>query len=68
MEYVTDWNTFNRIWGFNYTVSTINSSAGSYAESYKFASNDEYLSYLRGQRAHFAVYPSAPPQQFDTPK
>jgi len=68
MEYVNDWNTFNRIWAFNYTVSTIKSSPDSYAEDYKFVSNNEYLSYLRGQQAHFAVYRSAPPQQFDTPK
>lgn len=62
MNYVADWNTFNTVWSVNYTASTINSG-----EFYRFSTNDEYLSFLRGQSAHINAYPSAI-QQFVLPK
>ena len=67
MDYVNDWNTFNNAWAFNYTVSTINASGTSHANPYTFATNKEYLSFLRGQTAHVVAYPYSS-QQFVMPQ
>jgi len=67
MDYTDDWTTFNNIWAFNYTVSSINASKISHANIYTFVSNKEYLSFLRGQQAHIIAYPSSV-QQFIMPQ
>ena len=53
LAYVNDWNIFNRIWGYNYTVHAAGS--GTY---YQFSSDSERISYIRGQSSHAAAYPA----------
>jgi len=62
-EYITykkDWNFFNTVWSYNYTVSTLNGTSGSNAP-WKFDSNGSIMSYSNGQAAHIAYYPKAAP-------
>lgn len=49
--YVNDWNTFNKVWSYNYTVRSLNS--GNY---YQFSSDSERISYIRGQTSHASIY------------
>ncbi len=66
IDYMADWTTFNNVWAFNYTVSTLNSK-GIYTAYYSFHTNQEQLSCLRGQLAHATVYPYSA-QEFTMPK
>jgi hypothetical protein len=52
-----DWYEFDKVWTYNYTVSTLNGQEGrkKYAPYY-FITNDEKLSYIRGQSLHIAAY------------
>ena len=52
--YQTDWNIFNRIWAYNYTVRALGS--GNY---YQFVTDSERISYIRGQSSHVSVYSDA---------
>jgi hypothetical protein len=56
MQYVAEWNTFQRIWIENYTLSTLGSG-----QRYTFATYDEKQAYLRGQSAHIDIYSSNSP-------
>ena len=56
MQYVNDWNTFQRIWIQDSVLSTI--GAG---QRYSFMTNEELQAYLRGQAAHIDVYDSNSP-------
>ena len=64
-EYVLDWNNFNNTWIYNYTITSLNLIAtignGAYATGklgpYEFTSNEQKISYRRGQDAHVAAYP-----------
>ncbi len=56
-EYKLDWETFNQIWAYNYTVSTINGRAGNKNTSpYQFLSYTQRASYINGQSAHVGYY------------
>ncbi len=69
-EYITyklDWNIFNTVWSYNYTISTLNGQAGKPLYSYyQFLTIDDQVSYLRGQTAHASYYSNAPTGQFAT--
>jgi len=52
--YQTDWNIFNRIWAYNYTVRALGS--GNY---YQFVTDSERISYIKGQSSHVSVYSDA---------
>ena len=56
MQYVNDWNTFQRIWIEDSVLSTI--GAG---QRYSFMTNEELQTYRRGQAAHIDVYDSNSP-------
>jgi hypothetical protein len=57
VQYKKDWAQFNKVWIYNYTVSTLNGNSGSpiYAP-YSFSQPVELLSYRNGQAAHAAYY------------
>jgi len=55
-QYVSDWNTFNRIWAINYYLS----SSGM-KNRYSFSSYREKNQYMNGQAAHIDVYSSNSP-------
>lgn len=59
IQYRNDWNFFNEVWAFNYTVSTINFGEKCPRPKYEFASNAQRVSYIRGQISHVDYYPSA---------
>jgi len=61
-QFKYDWNTFDRVWIYNYAIESSNLNAtitgGIQQSPYDFISNQEKLSYLRGQASHVAAYPS----------
>ena len=57
-EYKKAWDTFNTVWGYNYTTSTLNST-GANLNYYQFPNGYSFASYSNGQLAHTAVYPKA---------
>ena len=63
-NYKTDWYFFNKVWTYNYTVSTLN-GLGKSNNYYQFMSNGDLISYSNGQLAHVAFYSNAPPTQFN---
>jgi hypothetical protein len=69
-EYTTykmDWEIFNKVWAYNYTVSTLNGRTGKSTYSYyQFLTIEDQVSYIRGQGAHAAFYSNAPVGQFAT--
>jgi hypothetical protein len=59
--YKIEWTTFNQIWAYNYTVSTLNGQGGSGSdqkkkEPYHFLSYNQRVAYIKGQLAHIAYY------------
>lgn len=56
--YRNDWNTFNKVWGYNYTVRALRVAGGS-QNYYQFSSDSERLSYKRGQDNHVSMYSAA---------
>lgn len=56
MQYVHEWNTFERIWIQDSVLSTIGSG-----QRYTYKTNEELQTYLRGQAAHIDVYDSNSP-------
>lgn len=60
ITYNYEWNTFNNVWSYNYTASTLNGVKGSAVNSpWQFLNNNERIAYLRGQIWHTQVYPSS---------
>ncbi len=56
MKYKYEWNTFNKVFEYNYTVSTLNAQAGAIKyEAYKFLGN-ELIAYKNGQLHHVWYY------------
>ena len=55
INYKNDWNFFNTVWSYNYTISTLNGS-GKHYMYYQFMSNGDQVSYSNGQMAHAAFY------------
>jgi len=67
--YKSDWDTFNRIWTYDYAVSTLNGRGSQEMKySYYYFSNySEKMSYIAGQNAHVTYYTGiAPIGTFDT--
>lgn len=63
IKYTYEWITFENIWMYNYTVSTINGT-GTFPSSgaqgpWQFVNMNERLSYSNGQLAHISAYPSS---------
>ncbi len=59
-SYRYQWQTFERIWMYNYTVSTLNGTAQKKAYSpYQFVNKNEQYGYSNGQLAHIAYYSTA---------
>ncbi len=55
-----EWATFDRIWVYNYTVSTLNGAAQKKQYSpYQFQSKNERNAYINGQTSHVAYYSTA---------
>ena len=60
MNYKSDWDFFNTVWSYNYTVSTMNALGMTPIHSpYPLQTNGQILSYTNGQLAHVAAYPAA---------
>lgn len=55
--YKNDWNIFNKVWAYNYTVSALRAAGGGQSY-YQFLSDSERLSYRRGQDNHVSMYPA----------
>jgi len=60
-EYKYDWNIFNRIWIYNYTIKTLNTNASVYGpgklQPYEYRTQTEIAAYKNGLYAHVAAYP-----------
>ena len=54
-RYRNDWNTFNKVWTYNYGVRDLRAAGGN-QNYYQFSSDSERLSYRRGQDNHAAMY------------
>jgi hypothetical protein len=70
INYKNDWEFFNTVWSYNYTISTLNGLSveffGKYQFSpWQFANYADIASYSNGQMAHFAFYSNAPTNQFN---
>jgi hypothetical protein len=64
IRYKVDWDFFNYVWAYNWTISTVNGlnrAAGrpGNLSSYAFLTNQDQLSYTNGLISHAAVYISA---------
>ena len=62
-QYKYDWDIFNRIWIYDYTIKTLNKNAsvdgiGNLAP-YEYMSQEESVAYKRSLFAHVAAYPSS---------
>ena len=59
-SYKYQWQTFDRVWMYNYTVSTLNGSEEKKKYfPYQFGNKNEQLAYSNGQYAHIAYYSTA---------
>jgi len=65
-QYIVDWNTFNKVWIYNYTITSLNliatigtSNFKPIISQYEFPSGDQRISFIRGQGAHVAAYPAS---------
>jgi len=56
--YKNNWNIFNKVWAYNYTVRALRAAGGDQSY-YQFLSDSERLSYVRGQSNHVSMYPAA---------
>ena len=64
IKYTYEWITFENIWMYNYTVSTINGANPTFRSSgaqgpWQYTSNNERLAYTNGQIAHMMYYSTA---------
>ncbi len=64
LQYKYSWQTFNQVWAYNYTISTLNAADGERRSLWQFQSSIERKNYINGQQAHIAVYSNAPTGQF----
>jgi len=66
-SYKLDWETFNMIWTYDYTIKTLNKNASVYGPlsasaiipPYEYKSQGEVISYIRGLESHVSAYPSS---------
>lgn len=56
--YRNDWNIFNKVWAYNYTVRALRAAGGNQSY-YQFSSDSERISYRRGQGNHASMYVDA---------
>ncbi len=58
IQYRIDWAFFNRVWSYQYTVSTLNGQAGipKYSD-FQFSGTEDINSFRNGRAAHVAAYP-----------
>ena len=54
-NYVNDWNIFNRVWAYNYTVRAFRENGGNQG-FYQFTRDSERLSYIKGHQSHVSIY------------
>lgn len=55
-----EWATFDRIWMYNYTASTLNGTTLPKVYSqYQFQSKNEQSAYINGQASHASYYSTA---------
>ena len=63
ITYNYEWNTFNTVWAYNYTVSTVNGLGGLTGiganSPWQHINNKERIAYRRGQIFHVQAYPDA---------
>jgi hypothetical protein len=59
VEYQMDWNTFERIQGFNINVSTLRHAGDKTLTYYQFLNGDERTSFANGQSLHVRRYPNS---------
>ena len=67
-QYQQNWNFFNRVWEYNWTVSTLNGNlplSAPRVAPWQFLSMNDMLAYSNGQIAHIQVYSNAPAGQFN---
>jgi len=57
--YQYNWNTFNRIQGYNSNISTLVTTAGAPGVYYQFSNNLEKNTYTQGQFLHQQRYPAS---------
>lgn len=62
-QYKYDWNMFNRVWSYNYTISTLNGQGASYTY-WTYTNFKDRTSYINGQESHVTFYSNIPPEQF----
>jgi hypothetical protein len=65
INYKNDWNFFNKVWAYNYTVSTLNSVNHLSLQPYQFMSNGDHTSYTNGQISHVSYYSNVSPTVFN---
>jgi hypothetical protein len=59
-SYRYEWQTFERVWMYNYTVSTLNGTTRPKPYSpYQFINKNEQLGYSNGQLSHMSYYSTA---------
>jgi hypothetical protein len=66
-QYKMEWNVFNSVWIYNYTITSLNMIAtigdGIYSTgnlgTYEFNSGEKRISYRKGQDSHVAAYPAS---------
>jgi hypothetical protein len=57
-----EWSTFEQIWMYNYTVSTLGGQGAipiQNIQPYQFLNKNEKLAYINGQAEHIAYYSTA---------
>jgi hypothetical protein len=62
-NYIYEWNMFDTVWTYNYTISTLNGQ-GSRFDYYAFLTNRDRISYINGQASHVSFYSNVSPLQF----
>ena len=58
INYTDNWNIFNRVWAYNYTVRELRTAGGNEGY-YQFVTDSERISYVNGRTSHIAAYPAA---------
>lgn len=62
-NYKYDWNMFNTVWSYNYTISTLNGQGANFTY-WTYTNNHDRVSYINGQASHVAFYSNVPAAQF----
>jgi hypothetical protein len=69
INYQYNWELFNTVWSYNYTISTLNGgtipSGSQPYKFYQFMTYKDVTSYSNGQISHISFYSNAPVGQFN---